>query len=156
MVRSARWCWRSVVRWGTMAAQRCPCNWVNAFAGALGVALFYATTRTATGRTDAALPAALLLGGSYAFWYYAVEIEVYTVATLFLIICLALIIRPLPWNARRSLALGVAQGGAVLFHQTNVLFCVPVAVIALADMRMARMCAPLSVAGLRMPSHWHW
>jgi hypothetical protein len=115
-----------------------PMQLVNAFAGALGVALFYATTRTATGRTDAALPAALLLGGSYAFWYYAVEIEVYTVATLFLIICLALIIRPLPWNARRSLALGVAQGGAVLFHQTNVLFCVPVAVIALADMRMAR------------------
>jgi hypothetical protein len=102
------------------------------------VALFYVTARAATGRTDAALPVALLLGGSYAFWYYAVEIEVYTVATLFLIICLALIIRPLPWNARRSLALGVAQGGAVLFHQTNVLFCVPVAVIALADLRATK------------------
>ncbi len=115
-----------------------PMQLVNAIAGALGVALFYVTARAATGRTDAALPVALLLGGSYAFWYYAVEIEVYTVATLFLIICLALIIRPLPWNARRSLALGVAQGGAVLFHQTNVLFCVPVAVIALADLRVAK------------------
>jgi len=115
-----------------------PMQLVNAIAGALGVALFYVTARAATGRADAALPSALLLGGSYAFWYYAVEIEVYTVATLFLIICLALIVQPLPWSARRCLALGVTQGGAVLFHQTNVLFCIPVAVIALADLRAAK------------------
>jgi hypothetical protein len=115
-----------------------PMQLVNAIVGALGVALFYVTARAATGRTDAALPAALLLGGSYAFWYYAVEIEVYTVATLFLIICLALIIQPIPWSARRCMALGVVQGGAVLFHQTNVLFCIPVAVIALADLRVAK------------------
>lgn len=115
-----------------------PMQLVNVFAGALGVALFYATTRAATGRTDAALPAALLLGGSYAFWYYAVEIEVYTVATLFLIICLASIIQPHPLTVRRCLALGVAQGGAILFHQTNVLFCIPVAFIALADLRVAK------------------
>ncbi|MGQ9892210.1 MAG: glycosyltransferase family 39 protein [Roseiflexus sp.] len=115
-----------------------PMQLVNVFAGALGVALFYATTRAATGRTDAALPAALLLGGSYAFWYYAVEIEVYTVATLFLIICLALIIQPHPLTVRRCLALGMAQGSAVLFHQTNVLFCIPVAVTALADLRATK------------------
>jgi hypothetical protein len=114
-----------------------PLQLVNAVAGALGVALFYLTVRAATGRGDVALPAALLPGVTYAYWYYAIEIEVYTLATFFLIVCLALITRPTPWTARRCLALGIAQGGAVLFHQTNVLLCAPVALSALADLRTA-------------------
>jgi hypothetical protein len=77
--------------------------------------------------------AALLLGACYAYWYYAVEIEVYTVAALFLLLCLCLLVelieRPTP---RGMLLLGIAQGGAVLFHQTNVLFCIPVLVALLA------------------------
>lgn len=112
-----------------------PMQLVNALAGAAGVALFYLVARNATGRSDAAAAAALLLGASYAYWYYAVEIEVYTVATLFLIICMALLMRPGPWNARCCLALGLAQGGAVLFHQTNVLLSVPIALVALSDAR---------------------
>ncbi len=112
-----------------------PMQLVNAGAGALGVALFYLTVRAATGRADVALPAALLPGVTYAYWYYAIEIEVYTLATFFLIACLALITRPTPWTARRCLALGMAQGGAVLFHQTNVLLCAPIALSALADLR---------------------
>ncbi len=110
-----------------------PMQLVNAIAGAAGVALFYLVARTATGRSDPAAAAALLLGASYAYWYYAVEIEVYTFATLFLIICMALMARPGPWNARRCMALGLAQGGAVLFHQTNVLLSIPIALIALAN-----------------------
>jgi hypothetical protein len=51
--------------------------------------------------------------------------------------CLALMTRQAPWTTRRCLALGVAQGGAVLFHQTNVLLCTPVALSALADLRTA-------------------
>lgn len=108
---------------------------VNAAAGASGATLFYLTTRTATGRNDVALPAALLLGVAYAWWYYAVEIEVYTLAALFLIACLALMTHQTPWTTHRCLALGIAQGGAVLFHQTNVLLCVPVALSALTDLR---------------------
>ncbi len=115
-----------------------PMQLVNAVAGALGVALLYLTVRTATGRDDVALPAALLPGVTYAYWYYAIEIEVYTLATFFLIVCLALLTRPTPWTARRCLALGIAQGGAVLFHQTNVLLCAPIALSALADLRTAR------------------
>ncbi|HEX9373929.1 MAG TPA: glycosyltransferase family 39 protein, partial [Roseiflexaceae bacterium] len=109
-----------------------PMQLVNAAAGALGVALFFAVVRRATGRTDVALAAALLLGGAYAYWYYAVEIEVYTVATLFLIVCLGLMARPELWRSPRLLlALGLAQGGAILFHQTNVLLCAPVATMFL-------------------------
>ncbi|MCS6842355.1 MAG: glycosyltransferase family 39 protein [Roseiflexus sp.] len=114
-----------------------PMQLVNAIAGALGAAVFYLTARTTTGRDDAALLAGLLLGMAYAWWYYAVEIEVYTVAALFLIACLALMTRQTPWTRRRCLTLGIAQGGAVLFHQTNVLLCAPIAVSALTDLRSA-------------------
>src|SRR5438093_2709015 len=105
-----------------------PMQVVNALAGALGVALFYALVRRVTQRSDLALTGALLLGGGYAYWYYAVEIEVYTVATLFLIVCLDILTRPGWWHSRRSLLLlGLAQAGTVLFHQTNVLLGGPIA-----------------------------
>ncbi|GAB4200493.1 MAG: glycosyltransferase family 39 protein [Roseiflexaceae bacterium] len=110
-----------------------PMQVVNALAGALGVALFFGLVRRLTGRTDLALVAALLLGGGYAYWYYAVEIEVYTVATLLLIVCLRLIPRLLARPTPRDAALlGLAQGGAVLFHQTNMLLCVPVLLVLLS------------------------
>jgi len=107
-----------------------PMQVVNALAGALGVALFYAIVRRVTRRADLALTCGLLLGSGYAYWYYAVEIEVYTVATLFLIVCLDIVTHPAWWRSRRSLlGLGLAQAGAILFHQTNLLLCVPVAVL---------------------------
>lgn len=106
-----------------------PMQTVNALAGAGGVALFYIIVRRVTQRADLGLLAALLLAGAFAYWYYAVEIEVYTVASLFLLFALLLLIeihgRP---TYKACVWLGVAQGGAILFHQTNVLFCVPVAV----------------------------
>ncbi|MEI6777170.1 MAG: glycosyltransferase family 39 protein, partial [Chloroflexales bacterium] len=101
----------------------------NALAGAVGVTIFAGVVRRATGRVDLSVVGALLLGSSYAFWYYAVEVEVYTIACLFLILALALLSdllhRPSPALAA---ALGITQGFAVLFHQTNVLLSVPVAV----------------------------
>jgi len=112
-----------------------PMQVVNALAGALGVALFYVIVRRVIRRDDLALTSTLLLGGGYAYWYYAVEIEVYTVATLFLIICLDIVTRPGWWRSRRSLfLLGLAQAGAVLFHQTNVLLCGPVVVMFVASL----------------------
>jgi hypothetical protein len=114
-----------------------PMQLINAAAGALGVTLFYRAARRASGRADAALAAALLMAGAYAYWYYAVEIEVYTLATLFLIVCLDLLIRPEGWSRRRALALGAAHGLATLFHQTNVLLCLPILVAATADLRWA-------------------
>jgi hypothetical protein len=120
-----------------------PMQIVNALAGALGVALLYRVVRDITQRSDAALAAALLLGTSYAYWYYAVEIEVYTVAALLLIVCLGVMARiaaegPHGPSARRRAWLGLAQAGAVLFHQTNVFLCVPILVLAISDLRAAR------------------
>ncbi len=112
---------------GLTGSAALPLQLTNALAGALGVALCYRVTLRASGRADLALVAALLLGGSYAYWYYAVEVEVYTIAALFLLLALGLmpglLQRPAP---RRWLVLGLAQGLAVLFHQTNVLLGGPI------------------------------
>lgn len=119
-----------------------PLQGVNALAGSLGVALFAGLVQRLTRRADLALCGALLLGGSYAYWYYAVEVEVYTIAALFLVGCLWLLVEGIrtdgetPSSPRLWATLGVVQGLAVLFHQTNVLLGVPV---ALAILGMGRM-----------------
>lgn len=115
-----------------------PMQVVNSLAGALGVALFYRLALRVVGRVDLALAVALLLAGSYAYWYYAVEIEVYTVATLFLIICLLLMARPGRLTLSHMALLGLAQAGTVLFHQTNVLLSIPVLIWALARWQARR------------------
>jgi hypothetical protein len=105
-----------------------PMQLINSAAGAAGVAVFGHLIWRRTGRLDLAVALGLFLAASYAYWYYAVEIEVYTVAALLLIMCLAILVDPEPPTRSGMLALGLAQGGAVLFHQTNVLLCVPVVV----------------------------
>lgn len=98
----------------------------NALAGGLGVGLFAALLARLTGRWQAAVLGALLLGASYAYWYYAVEVEVYTIAVLFLIAALWLMLELAQRPALRlALGLGAIQGLAVLFHQTNVLLSLP-------------------------------
>lgn len=123
----------SAAQWlGYTGGAAVPMQIVNALAGAAGVSLFYVIVQRVTQRVDLGLLAALLLSGAFAYWYYAVEIEVYTVASLFLLLALLLLIelRARPIHTTCAL-LGVAQGGAILFHQTNVLFCFPVAVALL-------------------------
>lgn len=116
-----------------------PMQAVNSFAGALGVACFFVLVRRRLQRVDLALVAAALLGCAYAYWYYAVEIEVYTVAALFLLVCLGLMLRILRQPSPTLTALlGLAQGGAILFHQTNVLLCAPILVCAVHDLLAAR------------------
>lgn len=122
----------------------------NALAGAVGVTLLGALATRLTGRLWAGALAGLLLASSYAYWYYAVEVEVYTIAAALLIGALWLMLE----LARRpglalAAALGAVQGCAVLFHQTNVLLCAPALATLLAATgggnRLRRL-APLAVA----------
>jgi hypothetical protein len=123
---------------GIHESGRVPLQVANAIAGALGVTLFFALAYERTGRLLLALAGALLLATSYAFWYYAIEVEVYTIAALFLIGALWLMLRFLQRPSLLLAALiGVVQGLAVLFHQTNVLLSVPVLVMLLCSMQYA-------------------
>ncbi|NJN15349.1 MAG: DUF2723 domain-containing protein [Oscillochloris sp.] len=105
----------------------------NAVAGAFGTALFGWIVGRATGADRWGCLAALLLGSSYAYWYYAVEVEVYTIAALFLIAALGLMLALLQQPSLLIAGgLGVAHGLATLFHQTNVLLAIPVLVVVIA------------------------
>ncbi|HEY1016785.1 MAG TPA: hypothetical protein VGE07_29000 [Herpetosiphonaceae bacterium] len=123
-------------RFGYGGSALLPLQLVNALAGAAGVALWSVIIRRATDRPELGLLGGALLAGAYAFWYYAVEIEVYTLAALFLIAAFGLLLELArrPGWAGGWLALGLAHSGAILFHQTNVLWA-PVALAgwALAD-----------------------
>jgi hypothetical protein len=104
-----------------------PLQLINVHAGAFGVTLWVVLLRWRTGRTDLALLGGGLLATAYAWWYYAVEVEVYTLAALFLIAGSALLLLLLdnPLWRRGWIWLGLAHSGAILFHQTNVLWTVP-------------------------------
>lgn len=111
---------------------------INAIAGAAGVAVLVAIVGRRWQRSDLCLLAAVALGGGYAYWYYAVEVEVYTLATFFLILVIWVIETPTPRTTRHAYALGCAWAGAILFHQTNVLLALPLAVYAYHDLRQQR------------------
>jgi len=99
---------------------------INAIAGAIGVTVLFVLCRSVTRSTGAALIASISMGFSYAYWYYAVEVEVYTLAVVALIAGLWLMFRIVQtptWQL--SAWLGLVHGFAVLGHQTNVLFAVP-------------------------------
>jgi hypothetical protein len=107
----------------------------NAIAGGLGAGVLTAIVLRRYQRNDLAILAGLALSGSYAYWYYAIEVEVYTVAALFLLCVIWFIDRPSPSHWRWQLGLGVSIAGAVLFHQTNALLALPLIVAMVADAR---------------------
>jgi hypothetical protein len=104
---------------------------LNGVAGGLTIGLLTMLLLQLTQRPAAALLAAAAVAVSHAFWYYAGEIEVYTLAALGLVLFLGLLLQsaaePTP---RAMVGLAAAQAVAVLFHQTNVLLT-PVLLAAL-------------------------
>lgn len=108
----------------------------NAVAGSLGSAVFCAIVYRRWQRIDIALLATGSLAFSYAYWYYAVEVEVYTLATLCVMWILWLIMEPQPSRLRWQLSLALGMAGAVLFHQTNALLALPLLVRAWPALRV--------------------
>ena len=128
----------SLATWFTRGDAALAMQSVNAIAGALGSSLLAYIVYRRWQRVDLALIAALALSGSYAYWYYAVEVEVYTLAACFLLWIIALIDDPRPNHWAWRIWLGMAIAGAVLFHQTNVLVGIPLLIAAGADIRHTR------------------
>jgi hypothetical protein len=116
-----------------------PVQIVNAVAGALGVFFLWRFGTRWTGRSLMALGVALLVGLCYAYWVYAIEVEVYTLAAAFLSLSLWLLLvldeRAQPgW----AVALGLAHTGAIMFHQTNLFFGLAVGLFLLIRLHLRR------------------
>lgn len=108
-----------------------PVQVLNAFTGAVGIALLWVFLRSVVPRRLVASGACGILAFSYGYWGYSVDVEVYVLSAVLLLASLMLahraVMRP---SVRGFLLLGLANGAAVLGHNTNVLFAA-VAVVAL-------------------------
>jgi len=120
---------------GTDVATALQC--ANAVAGSVGSALFCAIVYRRWLRIDIALLATGALAFSYAYWYYAVEVEVYTLATLCVLWVLWLVMEPQAERVGWQGWLALALAGAVLFHQTNALLAVPLLMRAWPELQRA-------------------
>jgi hypothetical protein len=100
-----------------------PAQALNALAGALGVLLIWATGYRLRADSWKALPPALGVALAYAYWAYAAEVEVYTLAAACLALLLYLLQAPPP--QLNPWLIGLAHAGAVMFHQTNLLLGLP-------------------------------
>ncbi len=101
----------------------------NTFFGALGVALLYLLARNLQApKWMAALGAACLLFSS-GWWSFSTQIEVYVPATTCLLLLIADVqLRPArAFGWTRGILQALLLALAVLFHQTSVLFCLPLA-----------------------------
>jgi hypothetical protein len=106
-----------------------PIQLLNAAAGALGVVFLWRFAVTFSGHVWTTLGAAALMGVSFGYWVYAAEVEVYTLAAMFIALALWLLaLIEKHYGRWLIVALGLATAGAVMFHQTNILFALPVIV----------------------------
>ena len=122
--------YRCLVLFGWEGGTLIPLQALNSLFGAACVALFYRWTARFTPR-PAALVFSILLAVAHAFWLYSVEVEVYVVAVLFLVWAATLMDKDkarMSW--KEGMKIGAIGGGAVLAHQTNVLF-LPVLLVVL-------------------------
>lgn len=96
---------------------------LNALAGAAALALMHAfLSRTAGPR--AAVFWTMLYGISFGTWFYATTIEVYHLPLPLLLTAFGIAtLRKLTIGS--AVAIGCCHGMAILFHQTNILFTIP-------------------------------
>ncbi len=116
-----------------------PIQGVNALAGSIGVVLVWLFGVQFTGKRWPPLGIAVLIGTCYAYWLYATEVEVYTLAAMFILLTLYFFARlETSPTSQNAIFAGIAAAGAVMFHQTNILFFVPASIYFLLDSRLRK------------------
>jgi hypothetical protein len=108
---------------GLASSVLAPLQVMDALLGALGAGILWSFVRRVGFDRLAAGATCGVLCLSYGYWYYSGEAEVYILSAVVLIVCLvaahSAATRPSP---RAFALLGLANGVAVLAHDTNVLF----------------------------------
>lgn len=124
-----------------------PIQAVNALVGALGVVALWRVGVRLTKQALFSAGVAALMGISYGYWVYAAEVEVYTVAALFLTLSILILTHLAEKPGRRlAILLGLNGAGAVLFHQTNAMFVLPVFAFLIMQPATRRQIIPYGVA----------
>ncbi|HVF99003.1 MAG TPA: glycosyltransferase family 39 protein, partial [Chloroflexia bacterium] len=104
-----------------------PGEMLSSLAGAGGLALFFSIARRCTESSAVAVTATLVLGLTYGYWFYSVEVDVYVLPLCFLLLAAWLYTRALERVVPPSSIVGLvgaAHGVGALYHQA-ALFLVP-------------------------------
>jgi hypothetical protein len=122
----------------------------NALWAAAGVVGMYWVVLRLSGSTPIGIGAAGMLLGAQGYLKYSSQVEVYVAATACLILLVALLVEkwPEPSEPSRDWIVSLLLGASVLYHQTNVLFCLPLAVFFLWSGRSAGIVRSVRIIGL--------
>jgi hypothetical protein len=117
--------------WGWAGGSLLPFQILSVALSFLGLAVFYRITSRLT-KSSVALVVTALLALSHRYWLFSVDVEVYMLSLSFLILTMYYTLELQKHvSLRAGLVVGSLLGGAILAHQTNVLF---LPIIALAVM----------------------
>ncbi|MDQ5823479.1 MAG: glycosyltransferase family 39 protein [Chloroflexota bacterium] len=104
-----------------------PGSMFSSIAGAGGLGLFFGMARHASGSTLVAIVATLMLGLTYGYWFYSVEVDIYVQPLFFLLATAWLYLHALRSTVPSTymfLLMGMAHALGALYHQA-ALFTVP-------------------------------
>lgn len=104
-----------------------PGEMLSSLAGAGGLALFFSIARRCTQSSAVAVAATLVLGLTYGYWFYSVEVDVYVLPLFFLLLAAWLYTRVLEGSTPPTFIVclvGAAHAVGALYHQA-ALFVVP-------------------------------
>jgi hypothetical protein len=103
-----------------------PLQMLNICLGSLGLVLFYIlVSRRVERRLAGAVTGALAV--THGYWLYSVEVEVYILSVVFLAATLVVLDHPQAGRRQAAMLAGGLLGGAMLAHQTNILFLLVIA-----------------------------
>lgn len=125
--------WQALGFWGDALR---PLQFLSAASGALTTALLHALcTRAGMSRVLAA-SATLAAGTSFGFWFYSVEVEIYSLPLPWILAAYGLLLTPasspatgLPASGMRVTLAALSLSVAALLHQQSVLFFFPAALL---------------------------
>ena len=107
----------------------------NVLWAALTTLCFFIVARRLLGSTPAATLAAAFLLVTRGFWLYSTQLEVYVPATGCLALMTVLLVGGprAPLRAKRLVLLSLLLALAVLYHQSNLFFCIPLGYLLLGE-----------------------
>jgi hypothetical protein len=108
--------------WGWPEGSLLPLQILSVSLSCLGLVVFYRITSRLT-KSSVALVVTALLALSHRYWLFSVDVEVYMLSLSFLILTMYYTLRlQESVSLRAGVVVGLILGGAILAHQTNVLF----------------------------------
>ncbi len=130
---------------------------VSSLFGALGIFIFFFTIFHLTESYLISLTTSLFLSFSYGYWYLSLVAESHMIALVFLVICLYYLVK-IDTHFKRNyiILMALSHSVAVLFHQTQVLFILPVLIFFACKKEKKAALVYISIVSVFVGSVYLW